>query len=205
LQCTVARSAASELEGAGAGEEQAASALPKVVIADLKVGQELEGTVARHMQFGAFVNVGAEREGLVETEELSDGLPMKKLRTGAKVTARVLKVEDGKFWLTLRSGDLARPYRDISPETWKDIDLSPFAGIPADQWLDGEVHSIFIGRGVFISVKIPGTDKLAKGLLTKEEFVEGMVDNIHFGMKLRVRVLACDVEKGRLDFTVKDP
>ncbi len=38
---------------------------------DLEVGQEYDGTVTRLENFGAFVNIGAEREGLVHISELS--------------------------------------------------------------------------------------------------------------------------------------
>jgi len=195
---------ASELRAAGAGEEPTASVSPKVAIADLTVGQELQGNVVRQMRFGAFVDVGAELDGLVELEEMSDGLPVELMR-GTKVTARVLKVEAGKFWLTLRSGELARPSRDTPSAALKDVDLSPFVGLPADHWFDGEVQTFLLGKGAFIKVQVPGTDKLAGGLLRKEEFGEGMIDSIHFGMKVRVRVLACDTERSRLDFTTKEP
>mmetsp|Transcript_39359 Transcript_39359/g.109466 ORF Transcript_39359/g.109466 Transcript_39359/m.109466 type:complete len:284 (-) Transcript_39359:149-1000(-) len=195
---------ASGLETAGAGEELTASAPPKVAIADLKVGQTFEGTVLKQMPYGVFVDIGAERAGLMSVDEMSDGFP-EKLKKGTKVTARVLNVEAERFDLTRRSGDLARPSRDNPFAGLKDVDLSPFVGLPVDYWFDGEVRTFLVGKGTFIKVQVPGTDKLAGGLLRKEEFGEGMIDSIHFGMKVRVRVLACDTERSRLDFTTKEP
>jgi len=195
---TVARTAASELE------EQTAKAPPKVAIADLEVGQTVEGRVTDTHAYGVFVDIKAERNGLVRAEELSDkGVP-EWLKRGSKVTTRVLKVVDGKLWLTLRSGDLARPSGDFSPKARKG-DLSPFVGAPADQWFDGEVQGFLHGMGAVVAVEVPGTSDLPSGLLKKGELGEGLVDSIHVGMKVRVRVLACDAEKGTLDLTAKEP
>jgi small subunit ribosomal protein S1 len=60
---------------------------------DLKVGHSYTGTVTRLENFGAFINIGAEREGLVHISELSHDYvksPGEVLKVGDEVQAQVL-------------------------------------------------------------------------------------------------------------------
>jgi len=60
---------------------------------DLKTGQEYTGTVTRLENYGAFVNIGAEREGLVHISELSHNYvknPSEVLSVGDEVQVQVL-------------------------------------------------------------------------------------------------------------------
>ena len=60
---------------------------------DLQTGQTLAGTVTRLENYGAFVNVGAEREGLVHISEISHDYvkhPSEKLSVGDEVEVQVL-------------------------------------------------------------------------------------------------------------------
>lgn len=60
---------------------------------DLQVGQAHNGVVSRLENFGAFVNIGAEREGLVHISELSHDYvkhPSEVVKVGDEVTAQVL-------------------------------------------------------------------------------------------------------------------
>lgn len=60
---------------------------------DLKEGQSYSGTVTRLETYGAFVDIGAEREGLVHISELSHDFikhPSEVLSVGAEVNAKVL-------------------------------------------------------------------------------------------------------------------
>jgi len=60
---------------------------------DLKNGQTYTGTVTRLENYGAFVNIGAEREGLVHISEISHEYvkhPSEKLTVGSEVEVQVL-------------------------------------------------------------------------------------------------------------------
>jgi small subunit ribosomal protein S1 len=60
---------------------------------DLKVGQVYTGTISRLEDFGAFVDIGAEREGLVHISELSHGFvkhPREVLTVGNEIEVQVL-------------------------------------------------------------------------------------------------------------------
>mmetsp|Transcript_54911 Transcript_54911/g.163478 ORF Transcript_54911/g.163478 Transcript_54911/m.163478 type:complete len:239 (+) Transcript_54911:27-743(+) len=172
-------------------------------LSELEVGETLEGTVSHYAKFGCFVDVGAEAKGVILNEELSDGFAMQGLRKKSTVKARVLKIEGDKLWLTLRSGDLARPEPD---PRWNGLDnLAAFEGLPATEWLEGEVHSVWIGKGVFVKVQAPGSSEPSKGLLKKEDFSDGAAESMREGAKVRVRAISCDAAAKRLDLSMREP
>jgi len=66
---------------------------------DLKVGQVYSGKISRLEDFGAFVDIGAEREGLVHISELSHGFvkhPREVLSVGNEVEVQVLNFSKRK-------------------------------------------------------------------------------------------------------------
>jgi small subunit ribosomal protein S1 len=66
---------------------------------DLKRGQVYTGTVARLENFGAFINIGAEREGLVHISELSHDYvksPQEVVNVGDEVQVQVLNFSKRK-------------------------------------------------------------------------------------------------------------
>ena len=65
-------------------------------IEDLKSGMELKGVVRNVVDFGAFVDIGIENDGLVHISELSDEYvrnPLDVVAVGDVVTVRVLSVD----------------------------------------------------------------------------------------------------------------
>src|SRR6185503_19822308 len=79
----------------------------------LKKGQILEGTISGLAPFGAFVDIGVGRDGLVHISELSEGRLAKvedAVKVGDKVTVRVLDVgqQSKRISLSLRLEDLPR-------------------------------------------------------------------------------------------------
>lgn len=85
-------------------------------IAGLKEGQELEGTVRRVMPYGAFVGVGAERDGLVHISELQQGYtgdPTQVVNEGDTVTVWVKNVDLDRQRISLT---MKGPEAAIAPE-----------------------------------------------------------------------------------------
>lgn len=165
----------------------------------VKPGDEIQCTVTRvKTNLGVFVDLGDRLVGLIEAHELRDGFPRggRQLRKGENVTARVLDVSGGKLFLTLRSGSLERPPRmRIDP-----MDVSAFAKLPADTWLDGEVYA-FTTFSAFIKVASPTDGVPVLGVAPKEEFSEGFVDDADKavrGGKVKVRVLEVKVDAKRM-------
>jgi len=83
---------------------------------DLEPGMRLEGVVTNVTKFGAFVDVGVHRDGLVHISELSDEFvrdPREKVKVGDRIEVRVLEVdlERKRISLSARSQADARPGR----------------------------------------------------------------------------------------------
>lgn len=74
---------------------------------DLKPGMELQGTVRNVIDFGAFVDIGIENDGLVHISQLSERYvkhPMDVVSVGDTVTVWILSVDEsrGRVSLTMR-------------------------------------------------------------------------------------------------------
>ncbi|GBF93469.1 elongation factor Ts [Raphidocelis subcapitata] len=75
-----------------------------VQIAEVQPGQEYEGTVSSVETYGAFVNIGAETDGLVHVSQLTDGYVKNVadvVKVGASVKVKVLTVDAGAKRLAL--------------------------------------------------------------------------------------------------------
>lgn len=73
-------------------------------IDDLKAGMQLEGRVSNVTNFGAFVDIGVKRDGLVHLSELSDKWvddPKTVVKVGQVVKVRVLEVDMGRKRVSL--------------------------------------------------------------------------------------------------------
>jgi uncharacterized protein len=82
---------------------------------ELKAGMRLEGRVTNVTNFGAFVDVGVNQDGLVHVSELADHFvkdPTTVVRVGQVVQVRVIGVEEGRISLSMKSGE--RPRREGS-------------------------------------------------------------------------------------------
>jgi small subunit ribosomal protein S1 len=72
---------------------------PAMTWDDLKEGMVITGKVVRVENFGAFVDIGAERPGMVHVSELSNGYvnsPSDVVKVGDEVEARIIKINRKK-------------------------------------------------------------------------------------------------------------
>src|SRR5215475_11614754 len=79
---------------------------------EVQVGQVLTGTVTRVEKFGAFVDVGAERPGMVHVSELASGYvgsPQEVVKVGQEVQVKVIKVNAKKKQIDLSMKALEEP------------------------------------------------------------------------------------------------
>jgi uncharacterized protein len=96
-------------------------------VTDLEVGMKLPGIVTNVTAFGAFVDIGVHRDGLVHVSELSDNFvkdPGQVVRVHQHVTVTVLEVDQqrSRIALSMKSGSKSasdpkaeKPKKDISP------------------------------------------------------------------------------------------
>ena len=92
---------------------------------EIRPGMNLTGKVVRLEKFGAFVDIGAERSGLVHVSEMSDGYisgPSEIVHVGDEVEVRVLEVDRKKRQIRLSMKDdpmaqMEEPATEEAPPT----------------------------------------------------------------------------------------
>ena len=75
-------------------------------IARIPVGTVVEGTVERLEQYGAFVSIGNDLQGLLHVSQISDKRlksPKEVLELGQKVKVKITDVKDGKISLSMKA------------------------------------------------------------------------------------------------------
>lgn len=188
-------------EAANADEEE--SYAMRLRVDDLQIGQELVGIINGVAPFGAFVDVGADRDGLVHISRMSDGYV-------EDVESLVQPGQTVKVWVTgiSKEGRLELTMIEGVTGDGSAMDLSGFEGLPPDQWLEGKVMDI-TDFGLFVAVAPPGGGPVQKGLVhisqikdSEDGFVEHPAHEASVGQAVRVRAL--DTNNGKLRLSMKE-
>ncbi len=91
----------------------------------IKPGLRIFGSVARLEKFGAFVDIGAERDGLVHVSEMSDGYvrdPSEIAKVGDEVEVVVLELDRGKRQIRLTMNiSLEELMEDVEEEEQEEL------------------------------------------------------------------------------------
>jgi len=93
---------------AGVGRELVEKALEfvKEIVKEYKVGDVVEGPIIKTLDFGAIVDLGGGRDGMIHVSELKEGFVKKVedvVKLGDQVKAKVVKIERGKIGLSLKN------------------------------------------------------------------------------------------------------
>ena len=94
----------------GVGPERKSDAQPRN-LRDLRKGMVLEGVVRRTVEYGAFVDIGVGRDGLVHISKLSDRFVEQVeeiVRSGDRVRVQVLDVDVGRRRISLKLVEVIR-------------------------------------------------------------------------------------------------
>jgi len=185
---------------------RAAKPVSRLQFKDLQVGQELKGLVVRTAPFGCFVDVGAEKEGLVHISQVS-GTYVEDIEAvvepGQMVTVwvRNINIEQGTLSLSM-----LRP-SDPDAAASDDMDEFTFKGVDPKEWFQGTVVSI-TDFGLFLTLSRVEGGPASYGLVhisnIREGFVEHPAEEATVGQKVRVRVV--DVpEDGRIKLSMREP
>ncbi|MCL5006573.1 MAG: polyribonucleotide nucleotidyltransferase [Patescibacteria group bacterium] len=84
--------------------EEAANII-RNMLREFEIGEIVEGTVDKILDFGAIVDLGGGKSGMIHVSELKNGYVEKVtdvLKVGDRVRAKVIKLENGKVGLSLR-------------------------------------------------------------------------------------------------------
>lgn len=192
---------ASMLEESLYSEEAWSDDVPSIImVQDLEIGREMEGIVVKVAEFGIFVDVGAEKQGLVHISQLSrDFVPDINTfaRPGDSVTVWVHKILDqGRLDLTM-----------IAPVSAEEAqaNLAKFENLPADQWLDGNVTGTS-RIGAFVNILEPGGTEVVQGMVHISHVADGFVEHpaevVQPGQQVKVRVL--EVKDGNLRLSMRE-
>lgn len=175
-------------------------------LASMRVGDAYNGVVTRIADYGAFVDVGAEREGLVSIGKLADKRVEK--------VEDVVKVGDNvKVWVVALTPDprgtkvsLTMSQNKIFDRRSATADLNDFQDlVDQDEWMQGKVVGMQ-GFGAFVVVKSPKSGELAQGLVPISKLAatrtEDVSDVVKFGQEVQVRVISCDPAGGKLTLSM---
>ena len=116
-------------------------AVDLIAAEDLKAGLTVEGVVANVTEFGAFVDIGADQDGLVHNSHLSEQLlkdGKAGMKAGDRISVRVLAVDKaaGRISLTTKDpAELARAKRAAGPRPNRPPSRSRF---PSERGRSGE-------------------------------------------------------------------
>lgn len=170
---------------------------PAISLAELQPGMELTGIVRTIQPFGAFVDIGAETDGLVHISELRDGFVEKVedvVQVGDVVTVRVkeVDVERGRVSLTMRSSETGE-----EPQS----DRLPLEAIEEGKEYTGIVTSI-VDFGAFVDIGAE-TDGLVHISELSDTRVNRVEDVVQVGQEVKVRVLSVDRARNRISLTMR--
>jgi len=168
----------------------------KELLTTLKPGDELEGTVARLENFGAFVNLGG-LDGLVHVSEISHeriGHPSKALKPGDKVHVRVLRIEKGKDG----KPRVALSIKAAAPDPWQEV-VSRFT---PGQRVTGTVARL-TDFGAFVNLT-PGIDGLVHVSEAAIQRVAHVKEVLKAGQKVEVVIRTVEPEKRRISLSIRD-
>jgi ribosomal protein S1 len=159
------------------------------VVKLLSVGQALQGTVKRITEFGAFVDIGVGRDGLVHISELSTTRVAKVsdlLKEGQQVTLWIKKLDRDRNRISLTMIEPGkRTIRDL--QVGEIVEGTVTRILPYGAFID-----IGVGRDALLHVR-----EMAEGFVAKPE------DVVKVGDTVEVRIIEIARRRNRIDVSMK--
>ena len=158
-------------------------------LANLRIGDTIEGTVTGIAQFGVFVDIGAGKDGLVHISELSEGRVDKAedaVQVGHSYIFKILEVdaEGTRISLSLRRAQRAQRLQELEK----------------GQILEGTISGI-APFGAFVDIGV-GRDGLVHISELSENRVGKVEDVVKVGDKVQVRVLEMEANSKRISLSM---
>ena len=162
------------------------------LLASIKEGDQLEGTVARLTDFGAFVDLGG-IDGLVHVSEISHAhvaKPSDVLKVGDKVEVAVLSIDPAKERVSLS-------IKDTLPGPWSNIAEKA----AQDTILEGTVKRL-TSFGAFVEV-FPGVEGLVHISQISHKHIATPHEVLTEGEVVQVKVLEVNEDEHRIALSIK--
>lgn len=185
-----------------------------VDVGSFKVGQEINGVVTKLVRFGAFVDMGTDKEGLVPLSKMADRRVEKAedvVAVGDSVKCWVVEVKDDKVTLTMSQKKIGPPGERAprEPRARKEkADVSLFTSLAGGDFIDGTVATV-AKFGAFVEIAAPTGESKAQGLVhitqIKDGFVDSVDSEVEVGQAVKVRVLSVDTDSGKIALSMKGP
>lgn len=159
------------------------------VVKLLSVGQEVQGTVKRLTEFGAFVDIGVGRDGLVHISEMSVrrvGKVADVLQEGQEVTLWIKKLDRDRNRISLT---MIEPGK----RTIRDLDKGDL--------VEGTVTRM-MPYGAFVDIGV-GRDALLHVREMGENFVAKPEDILKVGETVEARIIDISRRRSRIDLSIK--
>merc|ERR1719183_3439377 len=168
---------------------------------ELNVGQEYNGAVVSVTDFGAFVNVGCDVDGLLHISQISNEFVKNvadAVSIGQEVSVRVLSVdlEKKKFSLTAKTGEAAsgNAEKPRQARVRKERKAKPQIPVAAGDSITGKIASV-ASFGVFIDVGNGYQGMLHSSQMKLPEGVEDHFTHFKEGDEIEARVASINREK----------
>lgn len=164
----------------------------EALLATLKEGDQVEGTVARLTDFGAFVDLGGV-DGLVHVSEISHAhiaKPSDVLKVGDQVQVAILSVDPTTERVSLS-------IKDTLPGPWTNIEEKA----AVDTVLDGTVKRL-TSFGAFVEV-FPGVEGLVHISQISHKHIATPHEVLQEGDQVKVKVLEVNPAEHRIALSIK--
>lgn len=165
----------------------------KQIFDSIKVGDKIQGTVSRIVDFGAFVDLGGV-DGLIHISEMSWGRVKKVsdvLQEGQTVTVTVLGVDPEK-------GKISLSLKDMDADPWKNA---------AEKYAVGSIVTGKVVRmtsfGAFVELE-DGVDGLVHISQIAYKHVDKPEDELTIGQEISAKVTELDLENKKISLSIKE-
>ena len=159
------------------------------VVKTLAVGQDVKGTVKRVSEFGAFVDIGVGRDGLVHISEMS-------VKRVGKVTDVLTEGQEVQLWIKKLDRERNRiSLTMIAPGTTTLRDLNK------DDLVTGTVTRI-LPYGAFVDIGV-GRDALLHVREMGERYIAKPEEVVKVGEQIEARIIEIQRRRGRIDLSIK--
>lgn len=168
-------------------------AVKEKVYANINVGDKVEGTVNRIVDFGVFVDLGG-IDGLIHISQLSWGRVKnirEILKEGDKVTATILEIDREKNKISLS-------LKDKSNNPWNFVEEKYKVG----NIIEGKVARI-VPFGAFIEIE-PGIDGLVHISQVSQQHISKPEEALTIGQSVKAKVLEVSQENKKINLSIKE-